>query len=66
MNDNNGIKLIKEFIKNMYYTYGKESNKKDDWTNILFIKYKIDNGSNADAIADTFDNAMSALAPPPK
>ena len=29
-NDNNGIKLIKEFIKNMYYTYGKESNKKDD------------------------------------
>ena len=32
----------------------------------MFIKYKIDNGSNADAIADTFDNAMSALAPPPK
>ena len=31
----------------------------------MFIKYKIDNGSNADAIADTFDNAMSALAPPP-
>ena len=29
-NDNNGIKLIKEFTKNMYYTYGKESNKKDD------------------------------------
>ena len=29
-NDNNGIKLIKEFIKNMYYTYRKESNKKDD------------------------------------
>ena len=29
-NDNIGIKLIKEFIKNMYYTYGKESNKKDD------------------------------------
>ena len=29
-NDNNEIKLIKEFIKNMYYTYGKESNKKDD------------------------------------
>ena len=29
-NDNNGIKLIKEFIKNMYYTYGKEFNKKDD------------------------------------
>ena len=28
--DNNGIKLIKEFIKNMYYTYGKEINKKDD------------------------------------
>ena len=22
-NDNNGIWLIKEFIKNMYYTYGK-------------------------------------------
>ena len=29
-NDNNGIKLIKEFIKNMYYTYGKELNKKYD------------------------------------
>ena len=29
-NDNKGIKLIKEFIKNMYYTYGKEYNKKDD------------------------------------
>ena len=28
--DNNGIKLIKEFIKNMYYTYWKEHNKKDD------------------------------------
>ena len=30
------------------------------------IKYKIDNGFNADAIADTFDDTMSALAPPPK
>ena len=29
-NDNNGIKLVKEFIKNMYYTYRKEFNKKDD------------------------------------
>ena len=29
-NDNNRIKLIKEFIKNMYYTYGKEFNKKDN------------------------------------
>ena len=29
-NDNNGIKLIKEFNKNMYYTYGKEFNKKDN------------------------------------
>ena len=29
-NDNNEIKLIKEFIKNMYSAYGKESNKKDD------------------------------------
>ena len=29
-NDNNGIKLIKKFIKNMYYTYGKKYNKKDD------------------------------------
>ena len=27
-NDNNRIKLIKEFIKNIYYTYGKEFNKK--------------------------------------
>ena len=30
----------------------------------MFINYKIDNGSNADAIADTFDDTMSALAPP--
>ena len=29
-NDNNGIRLIKEFIRNMYYTYGKEFNKKDN------------------------------------
>ena len=29
-NDNKGIQLIKEFIKNMYYAYGKEFNKKDD------------------------------------
>ena len=29
-NDNNGIRLIKEFIKNMYYTYWKEFNKKDN------------------------------------
>ena len=29
-NDNNGIKLIKEFIKNMNYIYGKEFNKKDN------------------------------------
>ena len=29
-NDNNGIRLIKEFIKNMYYTNGKEFNKKDN------------------------------------
>ena len=30
------------------------------------IKYKIDNGINADAIADTSDDTMSACAPPPK
>ena len=29
-NDNKGIQLIKEFIKNMYYTYGKKYNKKDN------------------------------------
>ena len=29
-NDNKGIKLIKEFIKNMYYLYGKINGKKDD------------------------------------
>ena len=29
-NYNNGIKLIKEFIQNMYYTYGKGFNKKDN------------------------------------
>ena len=30
------------------------------------IKYKKDNGFNADAIADTSDDAMNALAPSPK
>ena len=30
------------------------------------IKYKIDNGFNADAITDTSDDIRSALAPPPK
>ena len=30
------------------------------------IKYKIDNGFTADAIADTSDDTMSALAPSPK
>ena len=30
------------------------------------IKYKIDNGFNADVIADTSDDTMSARAPPPK
>ena len=29
-NNNNGNKLIKKFIKNMYYIYGKEFNKKDN------------------------------------
>ena len=29
-NDNRGIKFIKEFIKNIYYTYGKEFNKKEN------------------------------------
>ena len=29
-NDNKGFNLIKEFIKNMHYTYGKEFNKKYD------------------------------------
>ena len=29
-NDNNGINLIKEFIKNINYIYGKKFNKKDD------------------------------------
>ena len=28
--DNKGIKLIKTFIKNMYYLYGKIKGKKDD------------------------------------
>ena len=32
----------------------------------MIIKTKIDNGSNADAIADTPDDTMSALVPPPK
>ena len=30
------------------------------------IKYKINNGFKADAIADTSDNTMSALAPSSK
>ena len=30
------------------------------------IKYKIDNGFNADAIVNTSDDTMSARAPPPK
>ena len=29
-NDNNGIKIIKKFIKNKYYTYRKEFNKIDN------------------------------------
>ena len=32
----------------------------------MIIEYTIDNGSKADAIADTFDDTISALAPPPK
>ena len=32
----------------------------------MIIGYKIDNGFKADAIADTSDNTMSALAPSPK
>ena len=46
----------------MFYTYGKEYYKKDDSTNIMNIKYKIDNRFKADAIADT----MSELVPSPK
>ena len=29
-NDNKGIRLIKIFIKNMYYLYGKTKGKKDE------------------------------------
>ena len=29
-NDNKGIQLIKEFIKNTHYIYGKELNKKEN------------------------------------
>ena len=50
----------------MYYIYGKEFIKKDYLTNIMIIYYKISNGSKADTIADTPDDTMSALAPPPK
>ena len=32
----------------------------------MIIEYKINNGSKADAIADTPDDTMSTLAPPPK
>ena len=34
--------------------------------NTMIIEYKIDNESKADAIADTPDDSMSKLAPPPK
>ena len=39
----------------MYYTYGKEYKKKDNKTNIIIIKYKIDNITKTDAIADATD-----------
>jgi len=32
----------------------------------MIIKYKIDNGSKADTIADTPDDTMSAFVPPSK
>ena len=32
----------------------------------MIIGYKIDNGSKADTIADTPDDSMSVLVPPPK
>ena len=32
----------------------------------MIIKYKINNGSKADAIADTPDDTMSAFVPPSK
>ena len=32
----------------------------------MIIKYKIDNGFNADEIIDTSDDTMSTFAPPPK
>ena len=32
----------------------------------MIIKYKIDNGFKGDAIPDTSDDTMSALAPSPK
>ena len=32
----------------------------------MIIEYKIDNGYKADAIADTLDDTMSVLVPPPK
>ncbi len=30
----------------------------------MIIEYKIDNGSKADSITDTFDDIMRALSPP--
>ena len=32
----------------------------------MIIKYKINNGAKADAIADTFDDTISAIAPSSK
>jgi len=50
----------------MYYTYGKEFNKKDNEINIKNLKFKNDNEYEADATTDAIDDTLSALAPPPK
>ena len=46
----------------MYYTYGKEFNKKDNLINIKNKKYKTNNEFEADAIVDS----LNALAFPLK
>ena len=65
-NDNNGNKLIKKFIKNMYYTHGKEFNKKDNQINIKNELYKTNNENEAYTATDVIDDSLSVFAPPPK
>ena len=50
----------------MYYIYGKEFNKKDNWINIKNKKYKIHNKYLAVATANSIDDKMTKFVPPLK